>query len=870
MAMVVPEVAGFKVLSPIGEGACGTVYLAQDISDTQQASYVALRTFNALAVNSSLIQSTAGRLDPACYPDGLIPVSCHHSAQGSLCLVMPVLGEIDTDSHHVHPLTLQRFVVRHAADSPATASKASPTEMMPLVETLAEAIASMHRQHIPHGNLKPGNIFVNRNKGILLSDFAMGLMPGISIPPFTDALLYAAPEQLTDPRGYLAGKAYAWDTFAFGAIAFQLLTGALPQCPAMLSKVSPASGENEVTASQQDVIRLNQNQPQISLQSWLKIATDPQEKKRRQIIARCLNIDPQKRYNNLNEVLRAWHEIDTDSTISAEKNELQQKAKLSRYGMIASLGLTAAAIVYCGTLKSQLSDQRLEQQSQTDKLGKKIIGLEQQIQQAGDRVDDAQTAQALAEAGQKEAISREEKTREQLVSLGVANDHMIAWMMRHQSKDLPELQQTGSAREAMVSELRSFLTLTEDNKHFQPIRARIMMQLAEIEIHNHDPAKADALLDKAVAAWSQADIEEPGHLYRIARARLACLIQALDQNQSELATQLLPKARASAQANQTSSKEGHELENQRLKAVMHVIDGRILQSTDPEGALKHFQLALADMQGIHRTLTEHVTVRSDLARYALEASTLAESLDQTQDARKLREQAAEHLQRLLKKQPHLQLAKIQLAKIGIISANSDIRAGNDSAGSSKLDAVDQLLAELPDGDTSPEGCTMQMASAKGLRAVLLRDAGKKKEAKSQLTTAIQLTQQVVEANQGNPTANNEPLYQLAVLNWQLAGIIGDEGNKADELKQGKKAADLMQQLLTQGAGKHDIGMRRALAYLYGDLGHTASSLGQKKEAVDYFDKAAAIWQSLITRAGRQEEYADGLKWSQDRAKEIGH
>jgi len=30
-----------------------------------------------------------------------------------------------------------------------------------------------------------------------------------------------------------------------------------------------------------------------------------------------------------------------------------------------------------------------------------------------------------------------------------------------------------------------------------------------------------------------------------------------------------------------------------------------------------------------------------------------------------------------------------------------------------------------------------------------------------------------------------------------------------------------------------------------------------------------MWQSLITKNGKQEEYTEGLKWSQTRYKEVG-
>ena len=274
------------------------------------------------------------------------------------------------------------------------------------------------------------------------------------------------------------------------------------------------------------------------------------------------------------------------------------------------------------------------------------------------------------------------------------------------------------------------------------------------------------------------------------------------------------------------------------------------------------------MKGIQRTLTENIIVRSDLARYTLEAANLSETLNRVDDASRLRGDAATALEKLLKMNPDVQLPKIQLAKIHIISATADVREGNDTEGAQKLAKAESLLAELPANDISPDGAAMQIATAKGLRAVLLRDAGKNSDAQRTLNDAIQITNEIVAEQNKQESGSNEPLYRLAVLHWQLAGLVGDSGDTSAELRQGKKAADLMEDLLRKDAGKHDNAIRRGLGYLYGDLGHTAAQQGNKNAAATYFKNAATIWQSLITKYGKIEEYSDGLKWSQTRQQEM--
>jgi len=556
------------------------------------------------------------------------------------------------------------------------------------------------------------------------------------------------------------------------------------------------------------------------------------------------------------------------------KNDPRQKIKTRNWAVRSLLILAGAGILGCAALATMLKLENDKRNSDTIFFTQQIDLLQtnhqaeleanQQIKQQAE--EKAREAEAKAKAVQQSADAREKKNQAQLVSLGVANDHLIAWMMRDHSKDLPELHKSTTSRDILVHELNEFLKMTDDNGQFQAVRARIMMQLAELEIYQGKPVEADQLLDSAEAAWADAGIKEPGHAYRIARARLACLIQALDQQKSDLATKLLPKARKAAKATPAND----SVENKRLGAVLHVIDGRMIQSKDPAKALKHFQSAIKDMQGIQRTLTEHIIVRSDLARYKLEAANLAENLHKVDDADRLRDEAAVTLEKLLKTNPELQLPKVQLAEIKIQSASADIRSGNDTNGAKKLSEAEALLATLPSDDATPNGPAMQVAAAKGLRAVLLRDAGKNSEAQSMLNDAIALTEKIITAQKEQKGETYEPLYRLSVLHWQLAGLIGDSGNKSAELIQGQKAANLMEDLLKKDIGTRDNAIRRGLGYLYGDLGHTAAQQGNNHAASTHFKHAATIWQSLINKYGQQEEYTDGLKWSQTRQSELNN
>ncbi|MBT8037659.1 MAG: hypothetical protein KJO21_08955 [Verrucomicrobiae bacterium] len=856
--MVQPQIDGMEILGLIGEGACGAIYIARDSPGSPPAlpdtRWYAVRVFNSLSVNRPLMESMVKRLDGGTHPDGVIPVTWKESTQGGRCMIMPMLAEIDEEEGTIAPRSLQERL----GDYPENGTWG-------VIEKIAHALASMHRQRIPHGNLKPGNIFFDDRGEVHLADFAMGHMPGVGMLPYTDALLYAPPEQLREPGGYLLGKGYRWDTYAFAVLAFRLLTQKFPRCEATFSKVAPLPGESHVTDIQADVIKLAERLEHRELGNWTEEAADERECKRREVIKRCLSLNPEERYGDLNEVVLAWDRIDIEAKAADEKARLRKKVIQSRLKMFAALVVAGAGITGCIILSSLLTLEKIGRGTDNQTLSDTIVALEVER-------DDAQSSEAIAltekknaenreQAAAQAAAAREALLRTQLLALGVSHDHLLAWMIRNESTDLPELKNADPGRDIMVRELQQFLKLTEGDDTFQPIRARIAMQLAELALHGNNPEEADRLLDRAVAAWDQAGIDEPDHASRKARARLVALLQSLDQNDPELTARLLPKARKEIQA----ITAGDETETRRINAVMQVIDGRMIQGANPAKALEHFQLALRDLQGVHKALPDHVVVRSDLARFSLHSAALSESLDRVDDATRLRGEAATHLRWLLEKNPELKLAKVKLAEIEIMAAESDMRAGNDSQGAARLTAAEKLLSGLPADDTTPDGVSMQIATAKGLRTVLLRDQGRTTSAAKSLDDAILLTEKIVEAH---PDAS-EPLYRLAVFKWQRAGLSGDAGDTSGELNQGKQAASLMQRLLKIGAGKRDTELRRSLAYLYGDLGHTASSKGKKSEAATYFKSAASMWQSLISKNGKLEEYTEGLKWSQSRFREVG-
>ena len=114
---------------------------------------------------------------------------------------------------------------RWAAEAPPLRSRVA------LLESLCRAVHFAHTRGVIHRDLKPSNIVVGNDGQPRVIDFGVAAaLESSDLTRVTAAgavlgtLPYMGPEQLdgsapTDPR---------WDVYALGAIAYELLGGALP------------------------------------------------------------------------------------------------------------------------------------------------------------------------------------------------------------------------------------------------------------------------------------------------------------------------------------------------------------------------------------------------------------------------------------------------------------------------------------------------------------------------------------------------------------------------------------------------------------------------------------------------------------------
>lgn len=205
----------YRVLSKLGEGGMGAVY---------RAEHTALRKVYALKVLrlQSNDAEAVGRFDrearAAAHLEHRNIARCHHVGMlpdGGRFLVMDLVeGE-----------SLANLLARERRLEPARA--------LPVLSQVAQALACAHDKQIVHRDLKPDNVVIGHDGVVKLIDFGIARAKSGALGGGATALTkagtmlgtpaYMPPEQVVGQT--VDARA---DQYAFGVIAFEMLTGTAP------------------------------------------------------------------------------------------------------------------------------------------------------------------------------------------------------------------------------------------------------------------------------------------------------------------------------------------------------------------------------------------------------------------------------------------------------------------------------------------------------------------------------------------------------------------------------------------------------------------------------------------------------------------
>ena len=264
----------YKVEREIGHGGMATVYLARDLKHGRAVAIKLLRPELAQAVGGERFLREIGIAAQLQSPH-ILPLLDSGSADGLLYYVMPY---VEGDS-------LRGKLVREGA--------LAPSEAMRLFRDIVDAVAHAHRQGVVHRDLKPDNVMLAERHALVV-DFGVAKamrdatahhdLTSIGISLGTPA--YMSPEQAAaDPN--IDHRA---DIYALGVVAYEMLSGKPP-----------------FTGTPQSVLSAQVTQPVPPL---LGVRPDLPPAIA-QLVMKCLEKDPGKRFQTADDLLLAVESLQT-------------------------------------------------------------------------------------------------------------------------------------------------------------------------------------------------------------------------------------------------------------------------------------------------------------------------------------------------------------------------------------------------------------------------------------------------------------------------------------------------------------------------------------------------------------------------------
>lgn len=845
--MQVPVIQGYRIRAEIGSGASGVVYEAE--SDTGELC--AIKVFDSMASNSGLLAERIRRISGGLAAEVTVEISAQALDGRPGCVVMPLLGDSGAS---VRPRTLQVHFKSYLQND----------STWPFLLGLAAGLAKIHMARVAHGNLKPGNIFLDANGGPLLADYATGLMPGVHRIGYSDALLYAPPEQLRETGGYLDEAGYRWDVYAFGVLAYRLLTGQFPRSNELFQSVSPTPGTQErfdIEADHEGIVQGLEQEPEIT---WPDEPRDDTEARRREIVASCLNLEPQHRPFNMREVSRRFEAIETELAAAAENQRLialreasdQKHRSANRRFVAVSLLATGLAAGWGVTqfLRMQEADKAQELFNDYRVTSEATIGdLESQR-------DNARSAEASAFEERdltKQALADEQKKAlDELRSAQQTNERLFDWILEKGIAELPALE----GRKTRLAELLEQVDVQLAGMSDRPALAD---QSALLKLRRVELMLAMGRLAEGQAGLEQILEEEKLPEKLMARAHLRLLLLASKREASGLAGRLKKSGDIILKA-----WEDDQSKLISAKAALALVQARMWEAAgDGVKALAAYLESLENYRELEQRYPANVAVGLMMGRQYLSAALAAEGEGSTENAAKLREEAAKAFTALAGKQekpaPEIQF---QIASAKAAQAISLWQQG-DTFGAEKLARESETeLSALESKMPNDFRVTVDLASQRGIIATALRDEGKPTEARALLSKGISALTKGLQDQPENWSAR----YLLASLKWQLSGLMGQQGEGDSELKVGAEAHDQLQALLASKMKRPNPSeVRKSLAYLCGDLGHSADLRDQRETAVKYLEECKRYWQELARDEGDQLEIREGYHWAVNRLAEMG-
>ena len=313
-AMIGRMIGSYKILSRLGKGGMGQVYLA---ADTRLDRKVALKFLSQELVNDNwakrqLIKEgqAVAQLD---HPNICSVYGIEHEGDHHFIVMQYVEGE-----------TLYQLIHRKVVDN---------VEILDLAQQLVGAIAEAHNHGIIHRDIKPGNVMVTPSGQLKVLDFGLAKIiqrkqpadgHGESLSNLSQAgvlqgtVAYMSPEQLRGEK-----LDYRTDVFSIGTVLYELISGSNPH-------VRATHAETISAILSETPVLLNRGSNRVSHQLDITIQ-------------KCLEKDREARFQSASELLLKLKGISGNPSLH---NQISRGINVQALLLLAVIALVAIAVFY--------------------------------------------------------------------------------------------------------------------------------------------------------------------------------------------------------------------------------------------------------------------------------------------------------------------------------------------------------------------------------------------------------------------------------------------------------------------------------------------------------------------------------------------
>jgi serine/threonine protein kinase len=209
------SVAGYRLLRPLGWDAGAEVHLAQ-ASDGQRVAFRLWRRSRSADFEQLRHAADRARRAAAVSHPGLVRVVAFGAVHG---------GHYHAQELLACPSLRQLLERQTSTDLPR---RPSALEAARLVVRAARAVQRGHDAGVVHGDLRPGNLLLHPERGLLVADLGLAGFRQDRQQPDPDALRWEWPYRAPERLGGQGPAAPAEDVYALAAVLYEMLAGRPP------------------------------------------------------------------------------------------------------------------------------------------------------------------------------------------------------------------------------------------------------------------------------------------------------------------------------------------------------------------------------------------------------------------------------------------------------------------------------------------------------------------------------------------------------------------------------------------------------------------------------------------------------------------